>query len=203
MSRLSATVNLITSDGPEGRHGMTASAVSSVTDDPPTLLVCVNQQNRSHDRFNANGKLCVNVLGDRHQEIAGLFASRGSDERFSKGEWITLQTGAPVLQDAIVAFDCRISWSARPSAPTPSSTRRSRRHVSAMSPPKRSSGSIAVFIRSLPQSSRTKPDAAASRDRIHTWPHTSTFQDKEHENHRIGRWQRIVCRCGRFHRSWP
>lgn len=108
MSRLSAAVNLVTSDGPEGRHGMTASAVCSVTDEPPTLLVCVNRQNRSHDRFNANGRLCVNVLGERHQDLAGLFASRGSDERFCDDDWMTLATGAPVLKDAVVAFDCRI-----------------------------------------------------------------------------------------------
>lgn len=108
MSRLSAAVNIVTSDGPEGRHGMTASAVCSVTDDPPTLLVCVNRQNRSHDRFNANGTLCVNVLGEAHQEIAGTFAGPGNDDRFSKGDWTTHTTGAPILKDAVVAFDCQI-----------------------------------------------------------------------------------------------
>ncbi|MBB4122475.1 flavin reductase [Martelella radicis] len=108
MSRLGAAVNLVTTDGPEGRHGMTASAVCSITDQPPTLLVCVNRQNRSHDRFNANGKLCVNVLAGRHEALATAFASRGSEDRFSGDTWIRLATGAPVLESAVVAFDCRI-----------------------------------------------------------------------------------------------
>ncbi len=83
MSRLGAAVNLITSDGPEGRHGMTASAVCSITDDPPTLLVCVNRTNRSHDVFNGNGNLCVNVLAGRHQALSNAFAGRGGEDRFA------------------------------------------------------------------------------------------------------------------------
>lgn len=108
MSRLGAAVNLITSDGPEGRHGMTASAVCSITDSPPTLLVCVNQKNRSHDVLNGNGNLCVNVLAGRHIDLSNAFAGRGEVERFKVGRWTTLATGAPVLADAVVAFDCRI-----------------------------------------------------------------------------------------------
>jgi len=108
MSRLGAAVNLITSDGPEGRHGMTASAVCSITDSPPTLLVCVNRENRSHDIFNGNGNLCVNVLAGRHQDLSSAFAGRDNLDRFAAGNWITLATGAPVLSDAVVAFDCRV-----------------------------------------------------------------------------------------------
>jgi flavin reductase len=108
MSCLGAAVSLITSGGPEGRHGMTASAVCSITDSPPTLLVCVNQKNRSHDVFNGNGNLCVNVLAGRHVALADTFAGRGDTTRFESGSWTTLETGAPVLADAAVAFDCRI-----------------------------------------------------------------------------------------------
>ncbi|SIR40419.1 flavin reductase [Bosea sp. TND4EK4] len=108
MSCLGAAVSLITSAGPEGRHGMTASAVCSITDSPPTLLVCVNQKNRSHDVFNGNGNLCVNVLAEQHIPLADIFAGRGDAERFDSGNWTTLETGAPVLADAMAAFDCRI-----------------------------------------------------------------------------------------------
>ncbi len=109
MSCLGAAVSLITSGGPEGCHGMTASAVCSITDSPPTLLVCVNQLNRSHDVFNGNGNLCVNVLAGQHIELANAFATRGGVARFESGDWMTLATGAPVLANAVVAFDCRIS----------------------------------------------------------------------------------------------
>lgn len=109
MSRMGAGVNLITTDGTGGKHGFVASAVCSVTDAPPTLLVCVNRSSFVHDRFLENRVLCVNVLAAHHQDLSGVFARyvEGVD-RFSHGEWITNDTGAPILNDANVAFDCRI-----------------------------------------------------------------------------------------------
>ena len=109
MSRLGAAVNLITSDGPAGKHGLVASAVCSVTDSPPTLLVCVNRNSFVHDKFLQNGNLCVNVLAAGHEELSRVFARyvEGVD-RYSYGQWMTLETNAPVLTDANVAFDCRI-----------------------------------------------------------------------------------------------
>jgi flavin reductase len=86
MSRLGAAVNVITTDGPAGRHGLTASAVCSVTDTPPTLLVCVNRSARSH-------------AGNRGLGVAA---------RFAAASWRVLETGAPVLTDASVSLDCRI-----------------------------------------------------------------------------------------------
>lgn len=108
MSRLGAAVTVLTTDGPAGRHGMTASAVCSVTDTPPTLLVCVNRANRSHGIFTENGRLCVNVLGEQHRELSGRFARSGHEERFADDGWTTHATGAPVLRDAVAAFDCTI-----------------------------------------------------------------------------------------------
>ncbi len=109
MSRMGAAVNLITSVGAAGKHGLVASAVCSVTDAPPTLLVCVNRTAFVHDKFLANGALCVNVLAAHHQDLCRVFTRyvEGVD-RFSYGEWLTLETGSPVLRDANVAFDCRI-----------------------------------------------------------------------------------------------
>lgn len=110
MSRLGAAVNLITTDGAAGRHGLTASAVCSVTDSPPTLLVCINRGTGTHQIYRDNGVLCVNVLAPRHEPLSGLFAGRSDiAERFASGHWGTLTTGAPVLLDAGVSFDCRIS----------------------------------------------------------------------------------------------
>jgi flavin reductase len=109
MSRLGAAVNLITTDGSAGKHGVTASAVCSVTDAPPTLIVCINKGAYAHDKFVENGVLAVNVLASEHQELSGHFARfvEGVD-RFSYGCWTTKATGSPVLSDANVAFDCRI-----------------------------------------------------------------------------------------------
>lgn len=108
MSRLGAAVNLITTDGQAGRHGMTATAVCSVTDSPPTLLVCVNQRTKSHDMFVENGVLCVNVLTGEHEELSGRFARFSEEDRFAYGTWERAITGAPVLANALAVFDCRI-----------------------------------------------------------------------------------------------
>jgi flavin reductase len=111
MSRLGAAVNIVTTDGPAGRHGLTVSAVCSVTDEPPTLLVCVNQSAASHDVIRQNGALCVNVLGAHQEALSNAFGRRGMDvaERYAAGEWRMLSSGAPVLVDAAVNLDCRIS----------------------------------------------------------------------------------------------
>lgn len=109
MSLLTAAVNVITTKGASGVHGFTASAVCSVTDTPPTLLVCMNQAARSHTHFIDNKILSVNVLGVQHEAISNAFASKlSSEERFEYGSWSQLVTGAPVLQDALVSFDCVI-----------------------------------------------------------------------------------------------
>jgi len=110
MARLAAAVNVITTDGPAGRGGFTASAVCSVTDDPPTLLVCVNLSSRQNDFLRGNGVLCVNTLAAGQANLAGLFATRDltMEQRFGGSDWTTLETGAPVLEGAVASFDCRI-----------------------------------------------------------------------------------------------
>ena len=111
MSSLTSAVNIVTTVGESGFHGFTASAVCSVTDTPPTLLVCMNKSSRSHTHFVENKVLTVNVLGAQHEHISNAFASSklSSDERFSLGKWSELETGSPVLTDALVSFDCEIS----------------------------------------------------------------------------------------------
>ena len=112
MARLGAAVNVITSDGPSGRSGFTASAVCSVTDEPPTLLVCVNRSNDSHAVLRENGVFCVNTLTSAHQDLSSVFAGVGDlthEARFaSGGAWVRMETGSPALDGAAVSFDCRV-----------------------------------------------------------------------------------------------
>jgi flavin reductase len=110
MSRLGAAVHVVSTDGPAGRSGFTATAVCSVSDQPPTLLVCLNRRSQSAPVVSANGVFCVNTLTAGEEAIADLFAGRSGarDERFSSGEWLTLSTGSPVLASAVVSFDCRV-----------------------------------------------------------------------------------------------
>ena len=111
MSRLGAAVHVISTAGPGGKAGATATAACSVSDAPPTVLMCLNRRSQTNPVVLENGVFCVNTLGAGEAEIADMFSGRtgvmGSD-RFATGEWTTLTTGSPVLASAVVAFDCRI-----------------------------------------------------------------------------------------------
>lgn len=111
MSRLGAAVHVVTTAGPGGKTGFTATAVCSVSDQPPTLLVCLNRRSNSTPMLRDNGVLCVNTLRAAEATIADVFAGRTgakAADRFATGEWTVLKTGAPVLESAVVAFDCRV-----------------------------------------------------------------------------------------------
>ncbi|EPX76619.1 flavin reductase [Salipiger mucosus] len=109
MACLAGAVNIVTTDGPGGRAGLTASAVCAVTDEPPTLLVCVNRGSSAGPAFLENEALCVNTVGPDHRETAMLFGGKTPmAERFSGADWGTGPSGAPVLAGAVVSFDCRV-----------------------------------------------------------------------------------------------
>ena len=98
MSRLGAAVHVVTTDGPAGKTGFTATAVCSVSDQPATLLVCLNRGAASADPAD-NRVLCVNTLRAGEEMVADMFAGRtkvARDERFDSRRWINLSTGAPV-----------------------------------------------------------------------------------------------------------
>ncbi len=114
MARMGAAVNIITTTGPQGDAGMTVSAVCSVTDDPATVLVCINRSSRQHEIYKSSGIICVNVLTHEHEELSPIFAGKGNlpmAERFTHGTWIRLATGAPVLENAAASLDCKVSQS--------------------------------------------------------------------------------------------
>ncbi|MBA4263609.1 MAG: FMN reductase [Comamonadaceae bacterium] len=114
MARLGAAVSVVTTNGVAGRAGFTASAVCSVTDDPPTLLVCLNHAASVYPAFDANGVLCVNVLGAGQQALSNLFGGKTPmDQRFDAARWLQHRTGSPVLEGAVVSFDCRITGRSR------------------------------------------------------------------------------------------
>ncbi|WP_371275526.1 flavin reductase [Zhengella sp.] len=109
MARFAGQVHLITSDGPAGRRGTTVIAACSVSDDPPTVLVCLNRHNPNNQTIFDNGVFALNTLAQPHQALSQAFAGLGGmnqDERFSLGEWSTLSTGSPVLKGAMAVFDC-------------------------------------------------------------------------------------------------
>ena len=111
MARVCAPVNVITTNGSAGRGGFTATAMCSVTDEPPTLLVCMNSRSAQTDIFFENRRFCVNVLADDHQELAGYFAGKQSDmsARYAAAKWVDMPSGSQALADAMVSFDCGLA----------------------------------------------------------------------------------------------
>jgi flavin reductase len=111
MSRLGAAVHVVTTDGRAGKAGFTATAVASVSDEPTTLLVCLNRKSQITPLMQENGCFCVNTLAASEEHIADVFAGRTGvymAERFNTGDWATIKTGAPALTSAIAAFDCQV-----------------------------------------------------------------------------------------------
>jgi flavin reductase (DIM6/NTAB) family NADH-FMN oxidoreductase RutF len=112
MCRMGAAVHIVTTAGPGGKSGFTATALCSVSDAPPTLLVCLNSSSQITPVLRKNKVFCVNTLGAGDTAIADIFAGRTGvfmEERFATGAWTNLKTGSPVFASAVVAFDCRIA----------------------------------------------------------------------------------------------
>ncbi|WP_417583279.1 flavin reductase family protein [Nitrincola sp.] len=112
MRHFAMGVSTITTGDDKARAGLTATAVCSVTADPPRLVVFVNKGVYASELILKNGALCVNILAGDQEEVAKAFAGMIKDvqgeSRFEYGTWDSLATGAPVLQDALANFDCRV-----------------------------------------------------------------------------------------------
>jgi len=110
MRLLAAGVCLITASRDNERGGMIATAVTSVSAEPPTLLVCINRSASMFNLIQETGKFCVNVLTKDAIPLVNIFSSAARrEERFQSGEWITAANGAPVCAEALVAFECRLA----------------------------------------------------------------------------------------------
>jgi flavin reductase (NADH) len=111
MANLSAGVNVVTTDGRYGRAGTTVTAVCSVTDEPPTMAVCINKTATAHDAFVANDVIAINVLGHEQEDIALIFANATDiprERRFDDERWDLTTYGAPVLSGAAASLVGRI-----------------------------------------------------------------------------------------------
>ncbi|OBZ95628.1 hypothetical protein ADU59_09580 [Pararhizobium polonicum] len=110
--RIVATAVTVIATGEAGlRHGMTASAVCSLSDRPPMILACVNSNSTVLPHIRANGCFSANFLTETQSALAERFAGLTKvygPDRFEAEIWGQLVTGAPVLHDALSVFDCRL-----------------------------------------------------------------------------------------------
>ncbi|MBM6607538.1 4-hydroxyphenylacetate 3-monooxygenase reductase subunit [Enterobacteriaceae bacterium RIT814] len=112
MASLSAAVNIVTTEGEAGRCGITATAVCSVTDTPPSVMVCLNVNSAMNPVFQGNGKLCINVLNHEQELMARHFAGMtgmAMEERFSLSCWQKGLLGQPLLKGALASLEGEIS----------------------------------------------------------------------------------------------
>lgn len=109
MARLGAAVTIVTTDGKAGKAGFAATAVCSVSDSPPMLLVCLNKGSSAYPAVAANKVVCVNVLASEHEGLSRLFGGKTPvSERFAAADWQVTETGCHRLPNALASFDCRI-----------------------------------------------------------------------------------------------
>lgn len=111
MRHQAGAVSVIAVGKPGTRNGLTATAVCSLSDEPPTILACIRRTARTHDAINRLGVFSVNLLAADQQEIAELFSgTRGvsGEDRFKAADWTTLVTGSPILCGSLASLDCSL-----------------------------------------------------------------------------------------------
>ncbi len=105
MRRVASSVAVVATDGPAGCHGATVSAFSSVSADPPMILVCLRTGSRIAEAVAANGNLCVNVLPHDRHDLANRFAGRDDhlvEDRFSGVDYLGVEGAAPEIDGATI-----------------------------------------------------------------------------------------------------
>jgi len=101
-------ITVVTTRDQDGQpRGMTANSFTSVSLEPPLLLVCIGKTASSFPAFSSSESFAVNVLHDRQQDVANLFASK-SVSKFDTIAHTAVHTGAPVLSDSLTWFDCTV-----------------------------------------------------------------------------------------------
>ncbi|QGZ64770.1 flavin reductase family protein [Paraburkholderia acidisoli] len=100
-------VTVVTTIQPDGTpRGFTANSFTSVSLDPPLILVCIAKTAASHDVFSVTDHFAVSVLAEDQKSVSGVFASKSPD-KFAQVAWRARATGAPVMDGAAATFDCR------------------------------------------------------------------------------------------------
>jgi len=107
MRHVAATVHAVTAIHDGKRYGILATAVNSLSFDPPSLLVCINRAASLHDPLTSAERFCVNVLGLGNRDVAERFATARGTSRFAVGEWRD-EDGVPVLLSAQSSLVCRL-----------------------------------------------------------------------------------------------
>jgi flavin reductase (DIM6/NTAB) family NADH-FMN oxidoreductase RutF len=110
MSRFATGVTVLTAAHDGRLHGMTANAITSLSLDPPMLLVCVDKTAQAHEVLRQAGAFAVNILGEHQEHVSMLFAISEEPEpgRLRGLDFTPGRTGAPILADCVAYIECRL-----------------------------------------------------------------------------------------------
>jgi len=111
LRHVAGSVSIITAGVGDERTGLTATSATSLSVDPPTMLVAVNRQASAWPVIRSHRHFCVNFLSADHLDLAERFAGRkgvNGAERYDDASWVQLATGAQALADAVAAIDCEV-----------------------------------------------------------------------------------------------
>jgi flavin reductase (DIM6/NTAB) family NADH-FMN oxidoreductase RutF len=112
MSRVAGHVHVIATGGSAGLSGVTATAVTSVSDAPPSMLVCLNAGSRTLEHIRANGRFSINTLPASMEALARVFAGEGGltgAQRFRAEDGWDMSARSPRLRQAMASFDCAVT----------------------------------------------------------------------------------------------
>lgn len=109
MRRLASAVGVVTANGSDGQTGMAATSITSLTVEPPAMLVCVNRTASLHACLTEGARLCVNLLSNDQQDISAAFGGAVARElRFTVGSWSPDAHGVARLEGAQANLSCTV-----------------------------------------------------------------------------------------------
>lgn len=111
MRQWATGVTVVTTVLGDARGGMTVSSFTSVSLEPPTVLVCLNKQSYCHDLVKESRVYAVSLLAEGQDALSNRFAGLDAiynEDRFADLEITTAETGCPLLPGAIAHLDCRV-----------------------------------------------------------------------------------------------
>ncbi|MCI5076061.1 flavin reductase family protein [Oricola sp.] len=112
MARFPGAVTIVTARTGGERRGITATAVCSVTAEPPSILVCLNRKTGTCAAVAETGRFNVNLLAGDGGEVAMRFAGQGGvtgEDKFAAGNWGEDGRGLPILHDSVVSLSCYVT----------------------------------------------------------------------------------------------
>lgn len=110
MSNFATGVTVVTTSLGDEMRGMTANAVSSVSLDPPLVLVCIDKSARTHELVKRRGAFAINILTDQQESLSRLFASKEVDDarRLATVPHTLSARDLPLLEGCLAYLECEL-----------------------------------------------------------------------------------------------